>query len=104
MTRTEIKETRMATSRQADDKAPPAGRTFEWTGGNGQSISLAIPERIKRGKVARRLAQNDMIGALDVIFTAEEVEAFEDLDLSPEEWDDVQNKLWEAVAGLGPKT
>jgi len=101
----------MATSRQAsatdaDEIAVEAAprRMFEWTGGSGQKISLAIPKRIKRGKVARRLGQNDMVGALDVIFTPEEVEAFEDLDLSPEEWEDIQNKLWDAVAGTGPKS
>ncbi|MFI7707604.1 hypothetical protein [Nonomuraea sp. NPDC049480] len=96
----------MATSRavaEAEEFTPEPKRTFEWTGPNGQKLILAIPQRIKRGKVARRLSQNDMIGALDVIFTPEEVEAFEDLDLSPEEWDDIQNQLWEAVAGTGPK-
>ncbi|WP_433519039.1 hypothetical protein ACQP2T_28080 [Nonomuraea sp. CA-143628] len=89
----------------ADVEAPQPSpkRVFEWAGENGQTISLAIPRRIKRGKVARRLAANDMLGALDVIFTPEEVEAFEDLDLSQQEWEDLQEKIFEALAGVGPK-
>lgn len=80
-----------------------SSRPFEWTGSDGQSITLAIPKRFKRGKVARHLARNDMLGALDVIFTEQEVEAFEDLDLTPEEWNDLQEKVFEALAGVDPK-
>ncbi|UBU11600.1 hypothetical protein [Nonomuraea gerenzanensis] len=93
----------MATRTQTEDKIEPT-RVFEWAGEDGQSLRLVIPKRIKRGKMARRLGQNDMIGALDVVFTEQEIEAFEDLDLSPEEWDDLQTKLFEAIAGLDPKS
>jgi hypothetical protein len=79
-------------------------RVFEWTGEAGQKLTLTIPKRIKRGKVARCVRQNDFIGALDVMFTPEEVEAFEDLDLSQAEWEDLQEKLFESITGMDPKT
>lgn len=88
---------------ESSSPAPAPKRVFEWTGDDGQQLSLAIPKRIKRGKLARRIAQNDMLGALDLIFTPEEVEAFEDLDLSPEEWTDLQERLFDAIAGVDPK-
>lgn len=84
------------------DTAPK--RAFEWTGKGGQSLTLAIPSRIKRGKVARMLAANNMFGAFDLIFTPEEVAALEDVEFSPEEWDDFTDQLWTAITGADPKS
>ncbi|MFI9552649.1 hypothetical protein [Nonomuraea endophytica] len=82
----------------------PQGRVFEWTGQAGQSITFVIPERMKRGKVARCLGRDDFVGALDVMFTAQEMAAFDELEFSPEEWGDLQVKLFEAIADVDPKT
>ncbi|MGI5288026.1 hypothetical protein ACQEVF_32440 [Nonomuraea polychroma] len=81
----------------------PAERVFEWTGEAGQKVRLVIPARIKRGKLARRIRQNDFIGALDVMFTPEEVEAFEDIDLNQAEWEDLQEKIFDAITRTDPK-
>lgn len=98
----------MAVSRTGDEaettaEEAPSPRVFRWTSATGQKLALTIPERIKRGKVARRLGLNDLIGAFDVIFTPQEVEALEDLDVSPQEWEDLKEKLFDAIAGVDPK-
>ncbi|WP_157251035.1 hypothetical protein [Nonomuraea typhae] len=84
--------------READE-----GRVFEWTGEVGQKVTFVIPQRIKRGKLARCFAQDDFVGALDSMFTAEEMAAFVEIEFSAGEWADLQIKLFDALSDADPK-
>lgn len=92
----------------AVDEVKGKSRTFTWkytvTEGDGvreETLELAIPRRFKRFKFARRAAQNDFVGALEVVFGPEALEPLDDIEMDAEEWERFMTALGEAVGGTG---
>jgi hypothetical protein len=83
-------------------------RTFTWEyeadrDGEVQkmTLELVIPRKFKRFKFARRAAQNDFVGALEVVFGPEALEPLDDIEMNAEEWERFMTSLGEAVGGTG---
>jgi hypothetical protein len=61
------------------------------------TLSLVIPRKFKRFKFMRRIAQGDLVGALELVFGADALLPMDDWDMANDEWDDIQTSLNEAI-------
>jgi hypothetical protein len=89
------------------NEASPArdGKTLEFVTGEGEKIALFVPRRVKRAKLARAINARGAIAVLDFIFTPEENEALDNLPLTPDEWEDLQNQIVDLALGVAsPKS
>jgi hypothetical protein len=61
------------------------------------TLSLVIPRKFKRFKFMRRIAQGDLVGALELVFGPDALRPMDDWDMANDEWDAIQTSLNEAI-------
>lgn len=87
----------------AHAEATGRSRVFTWTyqDGDGQerALELTIPRKFKRFRFARKAAQGDFVGALEVVFGAEALEPLDDVEMDAAEWERFMTSLGEALGG-----
>lgn len=75
-------------------------REMRVTFGTGpDTVTLTVPRKWQRFKFLRRINSGDVIGALESVFGVEAVEALDEIEIDEHEFNDVLEKLAEALGG-----
>lgn len=76
----------------------PTRRTIRFGSGDG-AVELELPRKWKRLKLTKAMARNDIWAGLSAIWSDEELEPLEDLDLDEDELMEILRALGLALGG-----
>jgi hypothetical protein len=86
-----------ATTADADTKRE--GKAVSFKTESGERVTVFVPLRIKRAKLARA-ASEGVMAMLDCILSPEDIDAITELPTTGEEWDALQALIFNAAAGV----